>query len=234
MLGMRDLSPPDPAAQPPRPCFIVGLDLGKLSDFSALALLEWTVPPAREKNWHADYAISTLKRWPLGTPYLDIISQVVRFLDGETFKQAQAHPLLVLDATGVGEAVVEAAVKQMIEARVKGGWCAVTITGGNTITPRGGCRWSVSKKQLVSHLQVVMGSRRLHVAPQLPEARTLIRELETFQVKITDAGNESFESWRERDHDDLVLAVALAVWAAEHGLLYGLLYKPAPQKRFRS
>jgi hypothetical protein len=24
-----------------------------------------------------------------------------------------------------------------------------------------------------------------------------------------------FESWRERDHDDLVLAVALAAWLAE-------------------
>jgi hypothetical protein len=34
-------------------------------------------------------------------------------------------------------------------------------------------------------------------------------------VKITEELNETFESWRERDHDDLVLAVALAAWAAE-------------------
>jgi len=42
----------------------------------------------------------------------------------------------------------------------------------------------------------------------------LARELETFQVKLTEAGNETFESWRERDHDDLVLAVALVCWGA--------------------
>ena len=30
-------------------------------------------------------------------------------------------------------------------------------------------------------------------------------------------GNETFESWRERDHDDLVLAVALAIWFGDKG-----------------
>ncbi len=42
-----------------------------------------------------------------------------------------------------------------------------------------------------------------------------MRELGTFTVRITEAGNESSEAWREKDHDDLVLAVALACWAAE-------------------
>jgi hypothetical protein len=42
-----------------------------------------------------------------------------------------------------------------------------------------------------------------------------MRELGTFTVRITEAGNESFEAWREKDRDDLVLAVALACWAAE-------------------
>ena len=29
---------------------------------------------------------------------------------------------------------------------------------------------------------------------------------------------ETFESWRERDHDDLVLAVVLVAWVGERGL----------------
>jgi hypothetical protein len=44
----------------------------------------------------------------------------------------------------------------------------------------------------------------------------LARELQTFKIKMTAAGNETLESWRERDHDDLVLAVALAAWAGEN------------------
>jgi hypothetical protein len=72
----------------------------------------------------------------------------------------------------------------------------------------------VAKKQLVSVIQVLLGNRPPHVAPQ-EKAATLMRELATFKANVTEAGNETFESWRERDHDDLVLAVALACWGAE-------------------
>ena len=50
----------------------------------------------------------------------------------------------------------------------------------------------------------------------VPEAGILIEELNAFKTKITVAGNETFGSWRERDHDDLVLAVVLALWPAEN------------------
>ena len=36
--------------------------------------------------------------------------------------------------------------------------------------------------------------------------------LEAFRVKITEAANETFGAWREGQHDDLLLAVALAAW----------------------
>ena len=42
-------------------------------------------------------------------------------------------------------------------------------------------------------------------------------KLQAFRVKVTAAGNETFEAWRKRDHDDLVLAVACAAWLAEKG-----------------
>jgi hypothetical protein len=61
----------------------------------------------------------------------------------------------------------------------------------------------------------LLGNRRLRIAPELAEAKVMERELRMFSVKITPALNETFESFRERDHDDLVLAVALAVWGGE-------------------
>src|SRR5262249_3705453 len=143
-----------------------------------------------------DYEVTTLKRWALGTPYLDVCNSVARFLAQPEL--AAAWPVLVADATGVGEAVCENVRARLAEAKTQGGMVQVVITGGNTITQTGEGRLNVSKKQLVSVMQVLMGSRRLKVAPALPDARTLLRELETFQVKISDAGNESFESWRER------------------------------------
>jgi hypothetical protein len=34
------------------------------------------------------------------------------------------------------------------------------------------------------------------------------------RVKTTPSGNEQYGAWREGEHDDLVLAVALACWGA--------------------
>jgi hypothetical protein len=46
--------------------------------------------------------------------------------------------------------------------------------------------------------------------------RESLREFLTFRIKMNAATeHESFEAWRERDHDDLVLAVALACWLGE-------------------
>ena len=58
----------------------------------------------------------------------------------------------------------------------------------------------------------------LWIEKLLREVAILIRELETFRVKITEAANETFGAWREGQHDDLLLAVALAAWAGERAL----------------
>jgi hypothetical protein len=41
------------------------------------------------------------------------------------------------------------------------------------------------------------------------------------QVRIAAAANETFGVWREGQHDDLVLAVALACWWAERSPRWG-------------
>ncbi len=90
----------------------------------------------------------------------------------------------------------------------------MTITGGEAATREPG-GYRVPKRDLVGALQVLLQQERLHVAQGLPEAATLVRELLDFRVKLSDAGHDSYGAWREGTHDDLVLAVALAVWRAE-------------------
>jgi hypothetical protein len=197
---------------------VLGLDLGRQADPSALARLEWTVPVLRPgapaiRLPRPAYRVPTLKRWQLGTPYTTIVSGLVAYLEKPPL--AAARPAVVIDATGVGAAVCDAVKQEIRKAKLDVVLVAVTITAGSAVTDAGGGWWRVAKKQLASVLQVVLGSRRLLVAPGLREAPELVHELETFSVKITDAGNESYESWREGDKDDLVLAVALAAWWAE-------------------
>ena len=31
-------------------------------------------------------------------------------------------------------------------------------------------------------------------------------------LKISDSGHDTYSAWREKDHDDLVLACSMAVW----------------------
>lgn len=99
---------------------------------------------------------------------------------------------------------------------VKASIRAITITGGHqagTLTHGGAL---VPKKELVSTLQVLLQSRRLQIAQQMSEAETLTRELLNFKVKLSQSAHESIGADRDRDHDDLVIAVALAAWQGEH------------------
>jgi hypothetical protein len=111
--------------------------------------------------------------------------------------------VLAIDRTGVGRAEVD----QFVSAGIAASLRPLTIAGGEK--SGGG---SVAKKDLVGAVQVPFQNRRLQIAEGLPLASVLADELAAFWVKITLAGNETFEAWRERDHDDLVLAVAMALY----------------------
>ncbi len=117
---------------------------------------------------------------------------------------------LIVDATGVGRPVVD----RLRRERLPGTLLDVTITGGDTATHQGSS-WRVPKRELVSVAQVLLQSGRLKIAEALPDTAVLTRERLNFQVKINDLAHDSYGAWREGTHDDLVLAVALACWAAE-------------------
>ena len=53
------------------------------------------------------------------------------------------------------------------------------------------------------------------MARRMKLAGALVEELGSMEVKITESGKSQYAAWREGAHDDLVLAVALAVWRAK-------------------
>jgi hypothetical protein len=92
----------------------------------------------------------------------------------------------------------------------------ITIHGGDSVS-RDGLRWRVPKRDLVSAAVIQFQNGALSIAAALPEAATLRSELETFRMKIdARTGHDSYEAWREGQHDDLVLALSLAVWFGEN------------------
>jgi hypothetical protein len=74
----------------------------------------------------------------------------------------------------------------------------------------------VSKLTLVSRLQALLHEGRLKIQRELAEAETLVRELQDFRVEFSPTGHLTFNA-RAGKHDDLVLALAIAVWRAYGG-----------------
>ena len=124
---------------------------------------------------------------------------------------------LIVDATGVGRPVVDA-FRAAGFARPGVALVAILITGGDAVPyDRASGYWRVPKRDLVGILAVLLQTRRLKVAAALPHAPTLLTELQNVRVKIDpQTAHDSYSAWREADHDDLVLAVALAVWRGEN------------------
>ncbi len=122
-------------------------------------------------------------------------------------------PRLLVDATGVGRPVLDLVRQARMPADVRG----ATITAGDALS-RDGLDYRVPKADLVGTLQLLLGDGRLKWAATLPLRAELEAELADFRVKLTAAAHESYGAWREGQHDDLVLALALASW--------GLVFAP--------
>lgn len=184
--------------------YTAGLDLGQSSDYSALTIVErldvaahtGARPSERRDVVHA-------QRWVLGTPYPTIVASVVELL---------AHPALndaplIVDATGVGRGITD-----LFRAAYKDGhlsrWpVALTITAGEQANGL-----HVPKQDLVSRIQALLQTGRLHIAAGMPMRDQLERELAGFTAKTSASGRTIFEALTERVHDDLVMALALALW----------------------
>jgi hypothetical protein len=196
-VHVRDLEPSDvsPAV------YRVGLDLGAVDDYTALAVVEVANV---EHSGEARYVVRHLERWR--QPYPEIIPKVIDVMGRLPAERCQ----LLVDATGVGLPIVQ--MLRLADLRLVG----ITITAGDQ-TGHNSVGITVPKASLVGALQVVLQTKRLKVAPGLSAGRTLASELQAFtrrQNPVT--GRNQFAVWRDGEHDDLVLAVSMAVWHGEH------------------
>ena len=210
------------------PAHVVGLDLGQARDPTALCVLKRTpvldaggkpVRDRRGRDVH-NYDCVHLQRWALGTSYPAIVADVSGLLRRPELRppdgRRDSRPILAVDASGVGRAVVDlfldAKLGDVADIR------PVTIVGGSEARreswPGGVRAHVVAKVQLVSLVQAMLQTGRLKIVRDLPLSGLLQNELMDFRVKVTKAANEVFEA-REGAHDDLVLAVAIALWCGE-------------------
>ncbi len=194
--------------------FVVGVDLASQHDFTALCVIRSTnVPTAPRVPIETVLDLVHLERWRQ-LPYPKTVDRILERFDAVRGMEARSRAELVVDATGVGLPVLH-----MLQERYPRA-LGVLIHGGDTEQVTGKVH-RVPKRNLVGHLQVVLQAERLRIARELPLSGVLAAELTGFKVKIGLTGHDRYGNevgeamWREQDHDDLVLATALAVWRLE-------------------
>lgn len=182
--------------------FYVGLDLGQSQDYTALCVIEAVSSKGKEG---AAYHVRRLER-TRGESYPAIAEKVSAMMHSPALAGGVT---LVIDQTGCGRPVFDMFQKAHLKP------IGVSIHGGDSVT-RDGSTWRVPKRDLVGVLQVLLQTGRLKVASRLKLGPVLQSEMLNFKVKIDPAtAHDSYSAWREADHDDLVLSVALACWYAE-------------------
>jgi len=236
----------------------LGVDLGKLQDYTAFAVAE----VCRDEEGES-YVLRHLERMPLGTNYQDVSARMTaiyeRLCDAveEANKGRQepiAPPWQYIDVTGVGGAffdfhmgVYERRDREWRERRVawieavrawellptltrretpkpefteRRPWVphvtAVTITSGDKDTemhePEGYEVLHVGKEALVARLNVLLGVGNLGITEADGcEGRMLLQQAKSYEMKRLKSQHSSYNA-REGEHDDLVIAAALAVW----------------------
>ena len=205
---------------------VIGLDLGLSQDYTAIAVVrrvEFEGTAEEREVWEQrrdyytehhlplpDYLVTQpvyhlvgLERPQLGTTYPMIVEGVKQIV-GESDEPTR----LVVDSTGVGRPVVD----MLKQAGLKP--LPVLITSGSQVTTEKGTL-RVPKRDIIVASLALLQAGRLKLAADLPLVQTLADELLNYRLTITTAGNETFEPWREGQHDDLLFALCLAVWLSD-------------------
>jgi hypothetical protein len=209
--------------KPPR--FIVGLDVGQLSDPSAMTVLQRQMRIV-EGRLDPYFFAGWLERLPLQMPYPAMVKTVRTRLEPIGERCA-----LIVDATGVGRGVVDLfregwtdydrLTMERVTRPGKPTIIAVTLLTNALSQPRAERwdEWHVSRREVIMAFLLCLQQQRFQGAASLPELHTLIQEAKAFQWKASAKGEE-FDAWTTGHHDDLLLATAVAVW-------WGQLYAPS-------
>jgi hypothetical protein len=190
--------------------YILAVDLGQTNDPTAVILLR------RAGGGRLDCL--GIERLPLGMSYPAQVNQIIaRTKQPEIFGQC----ILAVDATGVGAPVVD-----LLRPRVRSTrFYAVTITSGDKVNKELG-NWRIPKRDLIGAAQLALQQRRVKLPTALADAKTLAEELLAYKVTIAANGHDTYANdWRQAPHDDLVLALAIGVYVADHT-------KPRPARTF--
>ncbi len=173
------------AADPTESRVVAGVDWARYSDFTACVAIEAGVFPWR---------VVALDRFQ-GLSWDAAVERVADFVE-------KTGVLAVLcDSTSLGDPLLEQLDRRLTQSRLG------AAAEGLVFTAR-------SKRDIVEHLSLRIAHREIALPPpEAAEAAALHRELAVFGRDLRASGGVSFGA-PDGEHDDCVIALALAAWRA--------------------
>lgn len=201
--------------------YYMGLDLGKKQDYSAVAVVEqcvYTTGKTDRVTFAPDLERNTVLRHiePIrrGTTYMRVVEHVRKMLVSEQLRQETV--VFSMDATGVGEGVME-----MVEEMLKQAWKQRTGAlnfAGVVFTGAGKTKWHqyearVPKNTIMEGVLLAVERGELILGKDMPGVKELVAELQMMQQERSERGTRWVSVGK---HDDLVMALGLALWGTTY------------------
>ena len=184
----------------------LGADLGRVRDHTAVAVTE--VRLSRDYTQH--YFVTFMHRFPLGLTWGHIVKKIVNLRDRLKISYAGTPVSLTwaIDATGVGSGIVSMLAQAMPGETM----FSIYMTAGQS-ERQDKYDVHIGKQALVSMLVGALNSGTVHLPPG---ASDLVEELQTYEVRTSDAGRDSYGAFKTGAHDDEATALALSLWSCQN------------------
>ena len=180
------------------------MDLGQRQDHSAIVVVE-------QVELSKVLVVRSAERVPLGTPYTQVVERLREIVQN---RDLLGRVRVAVDGGSIGSPVME-----MIGLAGLGCVVSAVVSTAGAKARAGGLRgigswYTVPKRDLLGEVLVRLERRELRFCKDLPELGNLLKELKGMQVSVSGRGGVRMGADGAGQHDDLVIALALACWQA--------------------
>lgn len=187
----------------------LGIDFGFIHDPTTVVVVEPFLGGSRggmESGPLVCFRVRRAERLSLNLTAQEVVDRITEIVAKLRWKNPLYRVEVFCDATGVGQAVKDFLAPAI---RREGAYLVpVVITSGETERYGKGTRY-IPKASLVQRLAVLFSQERIVIPSEETE---LVRELENFRRLISDTTRKPKYEAAPGEYDDLVIALALAVW----------------------
>jgi hypothetical protein len=226
--------------------FLVSADLGQAVGYTAIAVSDRILKPAGEAEtdrvfdnvrghfrgsypadrWSSANTSDAWRGLPCSRP-IQIAERLVRLVrllgGGEREPYRRGGRGRIGGGRHGRRGVADILVKEVEETVERGKprvrFLPVIATGGDTVTLGGGF-YRVPKRDLIHAGVVAFQDERLKIGRDVELKDVLINELLNYMLTVnTKTVHDTYQPWRESEHDDLLFAICLGTWGWERAII---------------